>query len=97
MDTSVDPSLPTCDGTCVLDTMYQSDVQPVDTARCDINGTLATSTGMLQWLEGMGQAKVKWYIIKGYINRVTTEFYLIINFSLDMLHGCKILSTLIRV
>ena len=44
----------------------------------------------------MGKAKIKWYIIKGYINRVTTEFYLIINFSLDMLHGCKILSTLIR-
>ena len=43
-DPSVNNNLPTCNGTCVLDTMDQPDVQPVGTARCDINGN---STGML--------------------------------------------------
>ena len=43
VDPSVNASLPTCDGTCVLDVMDQPDVQLVDTARCSINTTLVTT------------------------------------------------------
>ena len=46
-DPSVDTSLPTCDGTCVLDSVDQPDVQPVDTTKCNVNGTLTTGTCML--------------------------------------------------
>ena len=46
IDPGVDTSLPTCDGTCVLDGMDQS-VEEVDTPRCGAGGTLATNTGML--------------------------------------------------
>ena len=46
IDPSVDTSLPTCNGTCVLDGMDQS-VEEVDTPRCSAGGTLATNTGML--------------------------------------------------
>ena len=52
MDTSVDTSLPTCDGICVLDGISQ-DMEEVDTARCDATGTLATTTGTLATTTGM--------------------------------------------
>ena len=43
MDPGVDASQPTCDGTCILDSMDQS-VEEVDTARCDICTTLETTS-----------------------------------------------------
>ena len=47
VDPSVNASLPTtCDGTCILDSMHQLD-ESVDTARCNVNGTLVTGNGMV--------------------------------------------------
>ena len=46
VNTTVDASLPTCNGTCVLGSMNQS-VEDVETARCNGGGTLATNTGIL--------------------------------------------------
>ena len=43
VDPGVDASQPTCDGTCILDSMDQS-VEEVDTARCDICTTLETTS-----------------------------------------------------
>ena len=49
VDRSVDTSLPTCDGTCVLDSMDQS-VEEVDTARCNICTTTLVTTPIISTL-----------------------------------------------
>ena len=43
---TVNASQPSCEGTCTLNSMDQPDTQNVDTQRCAVNGTLASSTGM---------------------------------------------------